>query len=156
MNHSGQADKQYFQRQLEYIEENIKDLTNLYISSTPIQERLKHFFSLYVLELEEILKQNQKNSFIASIPKVYIGTKVTVMYLDDQETEEYVICFPEESDPDKGFISFLSPVGRQLLLKNIGEELSLKIPTGELGVSIKEISYFGGLLEFDTQQTKEA
>ncbi|MCH6267958.1 GreA/GreB family elongation factor [Neobacillus citreus] len=156
MNHSGQANKQYFQRQLEYIEENIKDLTNLYISSTPIQERLKHFFSLYVLELEEILKQNQKNSFIASIPKVYIGTKVTVMYLDDQETEEYVICFPEESDPDKGFISFLSPVGRQLLLKNIGEELSLKIPTGELGVSIKEISYFGGLLEFDTQQTKEA
>jgi transcription elongation factor GreA len=156
MNHSGQANKQYFQRQLVYIEENIKDLTNLYISSTPIQERLKHFFSLYVLELEEILKQNQKNSFIASIPKVYIGTKVTVMYLDDQETEEYVICFPEESDPDKGFISFLSPVGRQLLLKNIGEELSLKIPTGELGVSIKEISYFGGLLEFDTQQTKEA
>ncbi|WP_423798777.1 GreA/GreB family elongation factor [Neobacillus sp. SAB-20_R2A] len=156
MNHSGQANKQYFQRQLVYIEENIKDLTNLYISSTPIQERLKHFFSLYVLELEEILKQNQKNGFIASIPKVYIGTKVTVMYLDDQETEEYVICFPEESDPDKGFISFLSPVGRQLLLKNIGEELSLKIPTGELGVSIKEISYFGGLLEFDTQQTKEA
>lgn len=156
MNHSGQANKQYFQRQLVYIEENIKDLTNLYISSTPIQERLKHFFSLYVLELEEILKQNKKNSFIASIPKVYIGTKVTVMYLDDQETEEYVICFPEESDPDKGFISFLSPVGRQLLLKNIGEELSLKIPTGELGVSIKEISYFGGLLEFDTQQTKEA
>lgn len=156
MNHSGQVNKQYFQRQLVYIEENIKELTNLYISSTPIQERLKHFFSLYVLELEEILKQNQKNGFIASIPKVYIGTKVTVMYLDDQETEEYVICFPGESDPDKGFISFLSPVGRQLLLKNIGEELSLKIPTGELGVSIKEISYFGGLLEFDTQQTKEA
>ncbi|MBS4216091.1 MULTISPECIES: GreA/GreB family elongation factor [Neobacillus] len=156
MNHSGQANKQYFLSQLVYIEENIKDLTNLYISSTPIQERLKHFFSLYVLELEELLKQNQKNSFIASIPKVYIGTKVTVMYLDDQETEDYVICFPEESDPDKGFISFLSPVGRQLLLKNIGEELSLKIPTGELGVSIKEISYFGGLLEFDTQQTKEA
>lgn len=156
MNHSGQANKQYFQRQLVYIEENIKELTNLYISSTPIQERLKHFFSLYVLELEEILKQNQKNSFIASIPKVYIGTKVTVMYIDDQETEEYVICFPEESDPDKGFISFLSPVGRQLLLKNIGEELSLKVPTGELGVSIKEISYYGGLLEFDTQQTKEA
>jgi transcription elongation factor GreA len=84
-----------------------------------------------------------------------IGTKVTVWYEEDNESEDYVICYPEQSDPDRGYISFLSPVGRQLLLKNNGEKLSLKIPTGELIVTIKEISFTGQLLD-EGIQTKEA
>ncbi|MED4203986.1 GreA/GreB family elongation factor [Neobacillus mesonae] len=151
MNHS----KEFFTEQLAFIEENLKELTNLYISSTPIQERLKHFFNRYVLELEDLLKQNQKNAFIGLFPKVYIGTKVTVLYEDENDTEDYVICFPEHSDPDRGFISFLSPVGRQLLLKDLGENISLKIPTGELQVSIKEISYCSELFEAE-KSMKEA
>jgi transcription elongation factor GreA len=86
---------------------------------------------------------------------VYIGTKVTVWYDEEHETEDYVICFPEQIDPDSGYISFLSPVGRQLLLKEIGESLSLKVPTGEVLVTIKDISYVGHLLDAG-QQTKEA
>lgn len=147
MNHSTYQSREYFVRQLVYIDENIKELTELYFSSTPIHERLKHFFNLYVLEVEDLLKVNQKNTHISFFPKVLIGTKVTVWYEEDNETEDYVICYPEESDPDRGYISFLSPVGRQLLLKNNGEKLSLKIPTGELLVTIKEISYAGQLLD---------
>nr|WP_259345542.1 GreA/GreB family elongation factor [Priestia aryabhattai] len=33
--------------------------------------------------------------------------------MDNKETEQFTICFPGQSDPDKGNISFLSPVGRQ-------------------------------------------
>ncbi|MEH7129076.1 GreA/GreB family elongation factor [Neobacillus drentensis] len=149
MNHSFHQSKEYFAQQLDYIDENIKGLTNLYISSTPIQERLKHFFNIYVLEVEDLLKVNQKNNFISLFPKVVIGTKVTVLYDEESETEDFVICLPEQIDPDRGFISFLSPVGRQLLFKNIGERISLKIPTGELQVTIKEISFVGHLLELD-------
>ncbi|MET3696641.1 transcription elongation factor GreA [Bacillus oleivorans] len=156
MSHNQLANKEFFVDQLVHIDENIKELTNLYISSTPVDERRKHFFSLYVLELEELLKQNQKNNVISFFPKVFIGTKVTVMYEDDHETEDYVICFPEQSDPDNGFISFLSPVGRQLLLRKIGEQLLLKVPTGELSVSIKEISFAGDWLENKERQSKEA
>ncbi|MBL4953957.1 GreA/GreB family elongation factor [Neobacillus sp. OS1-32] len=155
MNHSTLQNKDFFSEQLAYIEENIKDLTNLYISSTPIQERLKHFFNLYVLEVEELLNQNRKNAVISFFSKVYIGTKVTVQYDDEDDFEEYVICFPEQSDPDRGFISFLSPVGRQLLLKEMGEKISLKVPTGKLQVTIKEISYVGNLFEMK-RRTKEA
>jgi transcription elongation factor GreA len=155
MNHSPRANKDFFVEQLVYIDENIKDLTSLYLSSTPLHERLKHFFSVYVLELEEFIKQNRQAGFITRIPKVFIGTKVTVLYDEDGETEDYVICFPENSDPDHGFISFLSPVGRQLLLKGIGDQISLKIPTGELRVTIKEISYIGHQFETD-RKSKEA
>jgi transcription elongation factor GreA len=155
MNHSGYQNKDYFTLQLVYIDENIKELTDLYISSTPIQERLKHFFHLFILEVEELLNSNKKNDMISSFPKVYIGTKVTVLYEEENETEDYVICYPEQSNPDEGYISFLSPVGRQLLFKNIGEKISLHIPTGELMVTIKEISFVGQLLEFESK-LKEA
>lgn len=146
--------KDFFNQQLVYIEENILELTNLYLSSTPIQERIKHFFSLYVLEVEELLNQNRKSAFTRVIPKVFIGTKVTVLYDDDGETEDYVICLPDQSNPDQGFISFLSPVGRQLLLKKFGEQLSLKIPTGELQVTIKDISYVEDLFEAQERYRK--
>ncbi|WHY03117.1 GreA/GreB family elongation factor [Neobacillus sp. DY30] len=155
MNHSLHQTKDYYIQQLHYIDENIKELTNLYLSSTPIQERLKHFFNLYVLEVEDLLKTNKRNEIISFFPKVFIGTKVTIVYDEEDETEDYVICYPEQSDPDLGYISFLSPVGRQLLFKNLGDKVSIKIPTGELLVTIKEISFVGQLLDLE-RKTKEA
>jgi transcription elongation factor GreA len=152
MNHKVHQSKDYFVQQLDYIDENIIELTDLYTSSTPMQERLKHYFNIYVLEVENLLKINQKNDFISSFPKVFIGTKVTVLYDGENETEDYVICYPEQSDPDSGFISFLSPVGRQLLLKNIGEKISLKIPTGNILITIKEISFVGHLFELERKK----
>lgn len=146
MNHSLMQPNDFFVQQLVYIDENIKEFTNLYLSSTPVPERLKNFFSLYSLEVEDLIQENLHKGSISFFPKVLIGTKVTVLYNEDNETEDYIICFPEQSDPDSGYISFLSPVGRQLLLKKIGETLSLKIPTGELVITIKEISYGGHLL----------
>lgn len=77
-------------QQLVYIDENINQLTELYISSTPAQERMKHFFHLYVLEVEELLKIHHKKESISSFSKVYIGSKVTIRYEEDNETEEYV------------------------------------------------------------------
>lgn len=155
MNHNLHLTKDYYVQQLNYIDDNNKELTNLYLSSTPIQERLKHFFNLYVLEVEDLLKTNKRNEIISFFPKVFIGTKVTVLYDEENETEDYVICYPEHSDPDSSYISFLSPVGRQLLLKKIGEKISLKIPTGEIPVTIKEISFVGHLMASESR-TKEA
>lgn len=154
MNHSNFS-REFYKQQLVYIDENIKELTNLYLSSTPIQERIKHFFNLYVLEVEDLLSKNHNKGFISLFPKVFIGTKVTVLYDEDNESDEFVICFPEQSDPDSGFISFLSPVGRQLLLRELGEQLSLRIPTGDLQMTIKDISYVGDLFKMEGQY-KEA
>ncbi|MBU7594833.1 GreA/GreB family elongation factor [Metabacillus halosaccharovorans] len=155
MNHNIPQHREHLVQQMVYIDENIKELTNLYNASTPVQEQLKNFFHLYLLELEELLSADQKSNLISSLPKVYIGTRVTVLFDDENDTEDFIICFPEESDPDSGCISFLSPVGRQLLLKKIGEKVMLKVPTGELPVVIKEITYVGHL--FDEQQNmKEA
>ncbi|WP_226528569.1 GreA/GreB family elongation factor [Metabacillus niabensis] len=155
MNHNIPQHREHLVQQMVDIDENIKELTNLYNASTPMQEQLKNFFHLYLLELEELLSACQKSNLNPSLPKVYIGTRVTVLFDDENDTEDFVICFPEQSDPDSGCISFLSPVGRQLLLKKMGEKVMLKVPTGELPVVIKEITFVGHL--FDEQQNmKEA
>ncbi|ALC92336.1 hypothetical protein AM500_23110 [Bacillus sp. FJAT-18017] len=150
MNHSQLLSKEYFIQQLVYIDENIKELTHHYLSSTPVDERKKDFYNTYSLEVENLIKENQRNDSISSFQKVFIGTKVTVMYDDDNETEDYIICYPDESDPDSGSISFLSPVGRQLLLKSVGEKVALKVPTGVLSVTIKEIEFAGQALELES------
>ena len=69
MNHSIHQNKEDFVQQLVYIDENIKELTNLYISSTPVQERIKHFFNIYILEVEELLKKNNRKKTISTFSK---------------------------------------------------------------------------------------
>lgn len=155
MNHNLPCKKEYFIEQMVYIDENIQELTGQYISSTPVNERLKNFYNLYTMELEDLLQANVKNNIIPSLLKVFIGTKVTVAYDDDDDTEDFVICFPGQTDPDLGFISFLSPVGRQLLLKSKNEKVLLKIPTGELPVIIKDIEFVAQFAK-GLKLTKEA
>ncbi len=80
MNHNNPQHKEYLVKQMVYIDENIKELTTLYVASTPVQEQVKNFFSLYLLELEELLSTDPKNSLVPFLPKVYIGTRVTVLF----------------------------------------------------------------------------
>jgi transcription elongation factor GreA len=132
--------KETFLKQLVFIEENFNELNNMYLYSTPIQERVKNFLSLYISELESYIKDGDWNG---PLSKVFIGTKVTVQFKDESETEDYFISLPDQSDPDANRISFLSPVGRQLLLKNVGDEISLVVPNGTVSLSIKRISFSG-------------
>ncbi|WP_079507513.1 GreA/GreB family elongation factor [Mesobacillus jeotgali] len=137
-----ESTKETFLKQLVFIEENFNELNNMYLYSTPIQERVKNFLSLYISELESYIKDGGWNG---PLSKVFIGTKVTVQFKDESETEteDYIISLPDQSDPDANRISFLSPVGRQLLLKNVGDEISLVVPNGTVSLSIKRISFSG-------------
>ncbi|WP_370224307.1 GreA/GreB family elongation factor [Cytobacillus sp.] len=143
MNHSLEAltEKEYFIKQLTFIDENYQDLNSLYVSSTPLKERKKDFLSIYVSEVEQYIALCNQVPGEPPLRKVLIGTKVTVLFDGEDDREDYYICLPDQSDPDNGCISFLSPVGRQLLLKNLGEQTSLIIPSGQLDVVIENISY---------------
>ncbi|WP_010284707.1 GreA/GreB family elongation factor [Bacillus timonensis] len=134
--------KEYFVEQLRTIDTNFQELKNLYLSSTPLKERNPHFLSSYINELESFLK----DEVAEPIPMVFIGTKVTVVFDGEDETEDYFVCLPKHSDPDAGCISFLSPVGRQLLLRKIGDKVLLQTPAGGLPITIQNITFAGNLL----------
>ncbi|MEH7238749.1 GreA/GreB family elongation factor [Bacillus sp. JJ1562] len=134
--------KDYFVEQIKFIDTNFQELKNLYLSSTPLKERNQNFFSSYNNELKSYLK----NEVAESLPMVFIGTKVTVMFDGENDYEDYIICLPNQIDPDTGCISFLSPVGRQLLLRKVGEKVLLNTPAGGLPVTIQNITFAGNLI----------
>jgi transcription elongation factor GreA len=65
----------------------------------------------------------------APTDRVGLGSRVTVLDLDTQDTDEYTVVLAEMMDIDAGHISLASPLGRALSDKKVGEEVSLRLPT---------------------------
>lgn len=72
--------------------------------------------------------------------KVSILSKVKVLNLSFNKEFEYTIVSEEESDLQAGKISVQSPIGKGLLGKKKGEEVSIDVPSGELKFKILNIS----------------
>ncbi len=71
---------------------------------------------------------------------VSVGTTVKIMDISHNKEFIYSIVSSEESDPEKGLISSVSPVGRALLNKKVGDEVPVKVPVGLRKLKILEIS----------------
>lgn len=67
------------------------------------------------------LIENEATFIKANNSKVYIGSKVKVLH-EDNEVETYIILGYDETDLEKGIISYLSPLGKALLNKELGEK----------------------------------
>jgi len=67
------------------------------------------------------------------------GTVVTLMDLETEEEISYQLLGPEESDVKKGSISVLSPLGRSILGKEVGDEIVAKTPGGVREFEVVEI-----------------
>ena len=65
----------------------------------------------------------------APTDRVGLGSRVTVLDLDTDDTDEYTVVLAEMMDIDAGHISLASPLGRALSDKKVGEEVSLRLPT---------------------------
>jgi len=58
------------------------------------------------------------------------GSTVVLYDLDKDEKVTYRLVTSEESDPDKGLISTVSPIGQALMGKEEGDEIKVKTPGG--------------------------
>ena len=75
--------------------------------------------------------------------KVIFGATVDLEDVDSGEAKIYTILGPDEADPGKGSISFLSPVGQALLGREEGDEVSVEIPRGRVTYEIIGVSFKG-------------
>ena len=71
--------------------------------------------------------------------KIYIGAIVTLKDLKSGESLIYQLVGPEEANYEENKLSMLSPVGKGLMRKAEGEEVSIKVPAGELKYKILKI-----------------
>ena len=78
----------------------------------------------------------------SKIPKdqVFIGAKVLLRDLKNQEEFTYSIVTQDEADFDAGKISVTSPIAKGLLGLKVGEFAEIKIPAGILKYKILKIS----------------
>ena len=58
------------------------------------------------------------------------GSSVVLFDLEKEEKVTYRLVTSEESDPENGLISTVSPIGQALMGKEEGDEIKVKTPTG--------------------------
>ena len=71
--------------------------------------------------------------------RVGLGSRVTVLDLDSNDTDTYMVVLAEMMDIDAGHISLASPLGRALSNGRIGDEISLRLPTTMRRLRILEL-----------------
>jgi transcription elongation factor GreA len=74
----------------------------------------------------------------ASTSHVSLGTTVTVA--DEVGEETYTIVGSHEAAPAKGRISNTSPVGRALMGRRVGDEVTVTAPSGPFGLRIVSLA----------------
>lgn len=73
--------------------------------------------------------------------KVMFGATVSVHDIDTEEDATYQILGPEEADSKRGRISIESPMGKALLGRSVGDEVTIMAPKGRRTVEVMEIRY---------------
>jgi transcription elongation factor GreA len=71
---------------------------------------------------------------------VAYGSVVILNDLDRDEVVTYKLVTSEESDPDNGLISTVSPIGQGLMGKEEGDEVKIKTPQGWRNFEIKRLT----------------
>lgn len=69
---------------------------------------------------------------LSKIPtdSVAYGSNVVLYDVERDEKVKYRLVTSEESDPENGLISTVSPIGQALMGKEEGDEIKVKTPTG--------------------------
>ncbi|GAB5046683.1 transcription elongation factor GreA [Thermodesulfovibrio sp. TK110] len=73
--------------------------------------------------------------------KVAFGAKVRVLDLDTDEEKEFHLVGPDEVDVKNGKISITSPVGKALIGKEVGDQVTIKAPARTINYEIISISF---------------
>ena len=93
------------------------------------EERIKELE--YIVENANVVK--------ASKSKVGIGSTVTVLYVDDDEEDEYKMVGETEVDIDNNKISQNSPIGKAIFGHKAGEVVEVEAPNGSYELKIVSI-----------------
>lgn len=96
-----------------------------------------------ILELEGKLSNAQVID-ITQIPesgRVIFGVTVVLMNLDNDEEVTYQIVGDEESDIKVNKLSVYTPIARGLIGKEVGDEVVVKTPNGEVEYEICEVKH---------------
>ncbi|MGJ8688351.1 MAG: transcription elongation factor GreA [Gammaproteobacteria bacterium] len=73
--------------------------------------------------------------------RVIFGTTVTLLNLETEKQVVYQIVGEDEADVKAGRISVGSPISRAMMGKEIGDEVVVKAPVGEIEYEIEDVKH---------------
>ena len=87
----------------------------------------------YMIEHAKIIEKNAEGT-------VSLGSNVDILYVDDDEVENYSIVGSTEADPLENKISNESPIGRAIIGKREGETVEIDSPNGNFKIKIVKVA----------------
>ncbi len=100
-----------------------------------IDSRCRHLMRR--MDLAEIVDSSQQQH----LEKIFFGAWVTLYHLEDDTEHVYRIVGKDELAPAKGYISWVSPLGRAMLGKSIGDIVRLTTPKGDEEFEVIDVQY---------------
>lgn len=102
---------------------------------------IKTLIENYIEHIDQLIKNaNKFQTTDSEVPFVTINSEVELQDLyDHEEVFTYRVISPFRSNIIQGNISCLSPVGKALLLKKVGDVVEVKAPGGLFRFKIKSI-----------------
>jgi transcription elongation factor GreA len=88
----------------------------------------------YKLASADIIEPDKLNK-----EKAVFGSRVLLENIETGQDVEYQLVGPDESDIEKGRISISSPLGKAILGKKPGDELTFQVPGGKRVYELVEI-----------------
>jgi len=93
-----------------------------------------------IMELKDKLGRAEViNCMEVPTDRAVFGTVVSLLDLETDDTIRYQLLGTEEADVKKGSISVFSPLGRSILGKEVGDEVTAKTPGGVREFEVIEI-----------------
>ena len=91
----------------------------------------QHFVQSRISQLQRQLRTLSMID-LSALPKdrVGLGSTITVYDAESDKTLTYELVIPDESDFAKGLISVTSPIGKALMGRREGDEVTARIPAG--------------------------
>ncbi len=76
---------------------------------------------------------------ISDPKKVMFGVSVRILDVNTDEQKVFMLVGADESNVQKGLVSFESPIGKSLIGKSVGDVVTMQLPGGKREYEITEI-----------------
>lgn len=73
--------------------------------------------------------------------QIKFGATIELLDMESEEKKKYQLVGGEEADVKEGRLSIQSPIAKALLNKKVGDEVTIKVPKGEVEYQILSIKY---------------
>ena len=122
-----------------------KIIDDVFPEVTKERHEFESLMELYIYEVDRFINNTKPiESPENSLPFVIMGSEVKVSDIKNDSTFKFTVVAPFQSQRESHNIfdvSCLSPVGRALLLKKVGDKVEVEAPGGMFHYVIESISF---------------